>query len=168
MLKIQSKIIDLQLIFSLQNIKLTLKEIFESGIVEDDVIALIQNRLYKQGTDSEGEFLKTDKSKGNPYSDFTMELKGLKEQRISNVTLKDSGEFHDSFEGDLQGDDFIMTADFIKDEHIFTNFELSYQTESDFEQKILNLTKEQKADYIIKELIPEILLYLQSQIKEIA
>jgi hypothetical protein len=83
---------------------------------EEDVIDLIivlntegmaTSQLYELGIDSKGVALEDI---GGEYSAFTIAEKIRKGQPIDRITLKDSGEFYDSFEvvADSVGFNFIV------------------------------------------------------------
>lgn len=64
-------------------------------IVKDNehlfIDANVESQLFEKGIDSKGRKLKP------PYTSFTKMIKRQKGQPIDKVTLRDTGEFHDSF-----------------------------------------------------------------------
>jgi hypothetical protein len=164
--EITKKLDNFKNVFTDKNFEKILFEIFDSGIVTDETIKTIQDRLYKKGIDAEGNVLKTDKATFDFYSPSTIGIKKAKNQRTKNVTLNDSGDFYKSFDSFLTKKGFYLKADFQKDNHIFDNFTSMYNSPLDFENAILNLTEQEKQDYIILNILPEFILYLIYDIKE--
>jgi len=157
-------------LFSKTTFKLVLKEIFESGTIDDEVIGIIQKRLYNIGVDAENKKLSTDYSGdlSEFYANSTFKIKKDIGQKYDNVTLHDSGTFYESFEGLTNNNGFDIVADFDKENgHIRNNFTLLYSSNEDFEQKILDMTVEEKAEYVKTELLPEFLNYLRFDFNKI-
>lgn len=72
-----------------------------------------QKQLFEKGIDSTGRSLDDI---GGGYSPYTIELKTAKGQPTDHVTLKDTGDFYNSFRIYLDSNsDFKITADTIKD-----------------------------------------------------
>jgi hypothetical protein len=186
--EIQKKLSNYKLFFSFNNFKNILKVIFDSGIITDEVIDIIQNRLYEYGIDSLDRKLKTDASSnaGNVssvYSDYTVKIKKKEITRqnqvfsswdgtTNHVTLNDYNEFYSSFKGITNEDGFYLEADFIKDNlntgkksHIFQNFQNMFSSKKNFEEIILDLTKREKEIFIKIILLPDYLKLLKTNFK---
>lgn len=71
--------------------------------IKELIIELQQERLFERGTDSEGASL------GN-YSDYTVEIKREKGQRYDHITLRDTGEFYESFTVTVLKDGIVLDA----------------------------------------------------------
>ena len=69
-------------------------------------------QLYKRGIDSEGVTLETI---GGAYSDLTVAIKQTKGQPTDRVTLKDTGDFYESFQLIVKGNMIEIDADPIKE-----------------------------------------------------
>lgn len=83
---------------------------------ENDVIDLIvslntDSQLF-EGFDSNGKSLV---SIGGSYSPITLQIKRKKNQPTNRVTLKDTGDFYNSFEVIVKKDGFVIEADAVKD-----------------------------------------------------
>jgi len=106
---------------------------------------LVRQRLYYSGEDSEGNKLQTDiaKSQGKDfYSKYTEKQKKKKGQKTQPVTLRDSGEFYNSIEISATDKDFLIIAEFEKQNgNMFENFRDSYNDFNEFETLILSLNK---------------------------
>lgn len=115
--------------------KLTLKYVYRQLFLDNDFTDLIiklntQNQLYERGVNSDGEDLSVvagvNPETGTAYSTVTVygsKARGIKGkvekgQRYDHVTLKDTGEFYESFRTvwSNEGDGvIIITANTIKD-----------------------------------------------------
>lgn len=90
-----------------------LKHLSESKDFTDLIIELnTQKQLFNKGIDSTGKSLE---SIGGFYSFETVNIKNEKGQPTDRVTLKDSGDFYNSFRVFLNNKGFVITADTIKD-----------------------------------------------------
>ena len=67
------------------------------------------DQLFNNGVDSLNQSL-------GEYSPYTIELKKSKGQRVANITLKDTGEFYDSFFIVVRKDEIIIGGDSIKED----------------------------------------------------
>ena len=105
------------------------------------IITTIQERLESEGKDSEGKSLKTDFGKSSRgtgfYAKKTVSIKKAKGQPTDRVTLKDTGEFYQSFRSQIKANELGLTADF---RNIYENFQDSFSNESQFQEAILGLT----------------------------
>ena len=160
------KIDNYKKIFSIENFTEILIDVFfESGTIEDDFIDIIQTRLYDEGTDADNRKLRTASAIGTGfYSPYTMHIKESNGQKISNVTLKDEGDFYDSMDGRVKRNEWKLIADF---GDMFENFSNMYSNETKFKNKILDLSEPEKINYIRTEILPDFLLYLKQQINNV-
>lgn len=71
--------------------------------IKELIIELQQERLYERGTDSEGRSL-------GDYSPYTVEIKREKGQRFDHITLRDTGEFYESFTVTVVKDGVVLDA----------------------------------------------------------
>lgn len=71
-------------------------------------------QLFRKGINSDGVSLADVRPKGG-YTSYTIQLKRQKLQRTDHVTLRDSGEFYDSFRINASNDFFEIDADPNKD-----------------------------------------------------
>lgn len=76
------------------------------------------DQLYDKGIDSKGRTLK---SIGGDYSFVTKDIKSFLNQPFDRVTLKDTGEFYESFNVRVTSTDFTIQADTMKDEDNLTD-----------------------------------------------
>jgi len=101
------------------------QEIFNNPAMKRFIIALNTDapkdgQLFEKGIDSRGISLE---SIGGPYSPFTIEVKLQKGQRVDHVTLKDTGEFYESFRVQVDKDFFTIDANPMKDDtNLFTEW----------------------------------------------
>ena len=155
MLKIQKKLQNrIKLISEIEVIAF---EILQDESLGEQIIETIQDRIYDDGIDANGEILRTDEAieSNNPaYSFNTYFIKGNKGQKTSNVTLKDTGDFYKSWEIIESFDGIDLEADF---KNIYDNFMMSYEDANDFENAILNLNKEEKKELIFTVIKQQIL-----------
>lgn len=101
-----------------------------------------QNQLFERGIDSRGIELRN----ANPYSPITQKIKQFKRQPFDRVTLRDTGDFHRSFEVIFTQEGFIITANDIKTEKLIDKY-----GEHIFGLTAENL-KELQEDYVAPEL----------------
>lgn len=92
-----------------------LKNIYAEPKVEQFIVSLNTegqktSQLYELGQDADGQSL------GN-YSPFTIQMKlnGFGDRRIDHITLKDTGEFYETFEVIPKKDGFVIKANPLKD-----------------------------------------------------
>lgn len=131
------------------NIKTIINEVLKHDDIHKYLIELVQKRLYEKGTTAEGEKLRTDHGKSSWhggelgfYCKNTEKIKKRKspKQPIDRVTLKDTGEFYDSFKTTFKND-LELSADF---RDIYDNFQDSFNSEKDFEEAILDISDDEK------------------------
>lgn len=73
--------------------------------VEPQVVAWnADEQLFAAGVRSDGSNITP------PYTPFTVRLKGFKGQPTDRVTLRDTGDFHDSFRLEFQADEFSIVS----------------------------------------------------------
>lgn len=114
-----------------------LATIYKESEVEGFIVSLNTegqptSQLYEFGIDSKGNLLEP------PYSFTTIQLKldGFGDKRIDHVTLKDTGEFYESFQIEILKDGFEIVANPLKE-----NTDLTEK----YGQDIIGLTDENKA-----------------------
>ena len=74
-----------------------------------------QDQLYAKGIDSKGVSLKAI---GGDYAYVTKDIKSYFNQPIDRITLKDTGEFYESFNVKVTSSEVIIEADTMKDEDL--------------------------------------------------
>ena len=95
------------------NEKQLLKLLFLDKDLQKYVLDLNRiEQLYKRGIDAEGVTLE---SIGGSYTEFTVAIKQTKGQPTNRVTLKDTGDFYDSFELAVKGEGIEIKANPIKE-----------------------------------------------------
>ena len=130
------------LIFNLKNFdpKTIINNILADPKIGDEIILIIQKRLYNEGKTAKEIKLRTDGAikAGLPnYSPLGAFLKGGKGQRISNVTLRDTEVFYNSFISEFRSGFLRLKADF---RNIYNNFTKSFSNEVEFHTAILDIT----------------------------
>lgn len=140
-------------------------DILRTQKVLNEIVKIIQDRLFLEGTDEDGKKFRTDSAivQGNAaYAGFTYQEKRRKGQRAQNVTLKDKGGFYQSIKAQVPFKTVIITGDFEVDfGHIFDNFRSSYSGEKQFEDAVLGLTDKQ-TEYVAWQLVyPELMSQLR-------
>lgn len=78
-------------------------DVLNMSNIKELIIELQQERLYERGTDSEGRSL-------GDYSPYTVEIKREKGQRFDHITLRDTGEFYESFTVTVVKDGVVLDA----------------------------------------------------------
>jgi len=122
--------------------------VFNDSRIKDEIIRLnTEEQLFRRGIDSDGKSLGT-------YSPFTVEIKKKKGQPTNRITLKDTGEFYDSFRVTANRVSITIDADPIKDDNNLFD---------DFGEEILGLTDESREK--LKEMaVKKYLEYWQTNI----
>lgn len=105
-------------------------------------------QLYNEGVDSK------DKSLGE-YSDFTIQLKLERGQRVDNITLKDTGSFYNSFRVTSDQGEITITADDI------SGYDMPLTAR--YGKDIIGLTDE-SLDVIIEMIKPRIITYVENRL----
>lgn len=101
-----------------ENVKrLSLNDALRFSISQDEIGDLIielntEGQLFDKGIDGEGMSLD---SIGGSYSDLTEASKRRKGQPFAHVTLKDTGDFYDSFMVHADKESFTISADTLKE-----------------------------------------------------
>jgi hypothetical protein len=146
------------------------KEIFSNQFVANQIIETITGRLFAKGVTGDNIKLKTDSgtinvaSRRGFYSPFTEFVKKEKGQPINRVTLKDLGKFYFSFKVTASTVSFRIDADFNKDEHMQSNFELLYSSEKAFEDSVTSLSEDELNRIILAHFTNEILKKINAQL----
>lgn len=73
-----------------------------------------ERQLYDKGIDSEGKRLRSAITGLEDYTLYTLAVKESKGQKTDNITLKDTGEFYESWTVTLSGGDIVINADLLK------------------------------------------------------
>ena len=117
-----------------------------NSTITDEIIRLNTiEQLYEEGIDSKGKDL-------GLYSDFTIEIKMLKNDRFDHVTLKDTGDFYNSFKVISEsGDIFIYADDSSKYDQPLTSW---------YGKDIIGLTDE-SLQVVIELIKPRIIQYVE-------
>lgn len=150
------------------NIPEIIIDILRDRSILNEIANIVRNRLYNEGTDSEGNKFRTDSAKkqGNAaYAGFTYQVKKRKGQKSDNVTFKDTGGFHRSINAKVPFKTVEITGNFEVDfGNIYDNFRTSYAGEKQFEDAVLGVTENQ-LDYIRWNLVyPRLMNYLNKLI----
>lgn len=131
-------------------IKELLRLLFSDNDIQELVIELnTKNQLFEDGIDSTGKSLE---SIGGGYTDATIAIKRTEGLPFEWVTLKDTGDFYESFEVRPQSDGILISANTLKGGK---DLQIRWGT------NIIGLTDESK-EVLIFNLIP----LLQSEIKK--
>ena len=102
--------------------------------IKELIIELQQERLYERGTDSNGASL-------GDYSDYTVEIKREKGQRYDHITLRDTGEFYESFTVTVVKDGIVLDANPNKENtNLFSEYGIDILGLDDFS---FNIVKDQ-------------------------
>lgn len=97
------------LISRLKNFEDEIIKVIEEVVRENDNIILDMNaedQLFEKGITRKG----VEIASFAPYAPLTIEIKKMKGQPTSRVTLRDEGDFHHSFYIEYQSDGFRITA----------------------------------------------------------
>jgi hypothetical protein len=125
------------------NIYDLLDECFKENQVQNEVIRLNQEQLYS-GIDAQGKIIHT--IGGNPYRLKTIHVKRKKGQKTNVVTLRDTGEFYNTFRVNITNNGYEVIADFEKEDgSILDNF----TSEFDF----MGLTDESLAELVETQIL---------------
>ena len=128
-----------------------LSDVFSLNYVQTAIISINQNQLEENGIDSTGEKLRTYNSSSGTkgfYSRYTEFEKKIKGQPINRVTLKDTGDFYNSFNINTLAKSVLINADFSKpDGDISDNLDVS---------DVLGLTDENLTIFLNKVVIREL------------
>jgi hypothetical protein len=135
--------------------------VFSQSNIQKWIIETIQNRLERTGIDAFGEKLKTDSSStGEFYSFATIVIKEQLGQETGHVTLKDTGDFYNTFRIFLKQNAIIIDADFDKGtSHIADNFTRDY-SQKELENAIESLSESEINTLINTFVFEETINYL--------
>lgn len=119
-----------------------------------------QESQLSKGIDAKGQRIETiasqEQNSGFPYSRYTVKLRGESGLQVTNVDLKDTGEFWKSFDVKVTNESTEIFADFNKpDGNIMDNFERRF----DF----LGLTDENLEGFVWNYLFDILAKRLESQ-----
>ena len=129
-----------------------LKKVLADSKLQQDILDLNRlGQLYNEGVDSDGKFL------GN-YTSYSIDRKldGDGDHRIDHITLKDTGEFYDSFKFKNNVDSFVIKADTIKPDQ-----DLAYV----YGAKILGLNAK-SLSILRSEILPPVRTMVLAQIRK--
>lgn len=126
--------------------------VIEEVVREHDYIILDMNaedQLFERGINREGIAI----ADYAPYAPFTIEIKKLKGQPTTRVTLRDEGDFHSSFFIDFQDGGFQIKASDWKANKLMFEYgdEILGLTDSNFKEF---------ADYYVKPALTKLLKQL--------
>lgn len=122
---------------------LLLRDIIMDGEVTAFILdANAQEQLYEQGVNALGVSI----SDYQPYSPLTIQIKGLKGQPYDRVTLRDEGDFENSFYLNVNDKQFEIKASDFKTEWLIHKYG----------RQILGLTNENITILITEYLLPEL------------
>ncbi len=132
-----------------------LDDIFKQNRVQQEVIRLNQEQL-QGGEDALAQTIVT--IGGSPYRASTVQIKKEKRQPTNVVTLKDTGEFYNTFSVIIRRDGYEIIADFRKgSDDIRDNFSSKF----DF----LGLTEDNLDYFVHQELMPRLEKRIRTQLK---
>lgn len=118
--------------------------------VQDEIVRLnTQDQLFDKGIDSLNDTL-------GDYSPITVTIKRRKGQKTSNITLKDTGEFYDSFDVVVKRDGLEITADTMKEDNDLAEMfgiDILGLTDDSLDKLIREYILFNYRDYIITELL---------------
>lgn len=135
-----------ELIRRLKDFESRMFEIIEQVIRDnEDIITemVSEDQLYEKGIDGDGVAIDSYA----PYSPITIEIKQLKGQPTSRVTLRDTGDFHYSFYIKYTSDGFEITASDWKTQDLIKGYG----------EAIMKLTDENFRDIAINYVQPELI-----------
>lgn len=114
------------------------------------IVELNVEQLYEYGVNSLGIRIDTYR----PYSPYTVKVKSQKGQPYDRVTLRDTGEFHRSFEVEFGPDSFYITA---------TDWKVQDLVEK-YGGRIFGLIGENKKELSEQYVVPETLKEIRQEI----
>jgi len=135
-----------------------LDEIFSTSRVQDEVIRLNQEQL-SIGIDSNDKKIQTLKGTifGQAYSPYTVTIKKLKNQPYNIVTLKDTGDFYDSFKVRKVLAGWEVIANYQKEDG-----DINDNLPNDIDE--LGLTPESLAELVYEAILPRLTKMLLAKI----
>jgi hypothetical protein len=112
------------------------KLVFDREDVKDEIIRLVTiEQLYEKGVDETGQSIQPE-----GYAPYTITQKILTGERYDHVTLKQTGQFYDSFEVIVTNDELTITANDLKGEKRLFNIygnEIAGLTDESMESLLL-------------------------------
>lgn len=138
---------------ALRDFRDTLGQIIKTKIEQDTSIIIDMNanrQLYQQGINSEGE----DIMSYAPYRAKTIKIKLTKGQPTDRVTLRDTGDFHTSFEVVADETQFKIDATDWKAQELVAKYG----------KEILGLTEEHVHELIWQYLYPKLITELNNRL----
>jgi hypothetical protein len=135
------------------NINKLMFKIWSEPYIQEFIIQANQDQLFLLGEDSNGVKLYSF-SPAQPYSPFTIKEKRLKGQPTDRLTLKDTGDFYDSFVVIPALDGFIQDADAEKDDtNLFEQYGVNVLGLNEFNMDRLSLlVTRELIDLIVSEI----------------
>lgn len=126
-------------------------KVIEQVVRENEAIILDMNaedQLYEKGIDRTGTFI----ADYAPYAPLTIEIKKLKGQPTSRVTLRDEGDFHRSFFIEYTTEGFQIKADDWKTSDLMKGYgdEILGLTDDNFAEFANDYVKPALAELLIK------------------
>jgi hypothetical protein len=154
----------LKKIFTTNNFVTIFSQVFQQQQVKDAYLDIILKRIYNDGTDADNKKLKTDR--GRPlYAIRTQRIKSKKGQKYSNVTLKDTGQFYDSFVIRTQNKMFEVIAKYQKkDGNIYDNFQKLYSSFEQFDKAITGMQEDEWKLFLDNVIQPKFLQILKNSV----
>ena len=119
----------------------------DNGVKKEIIKLNTIDQLYEKGIDSLSDSL-------GDYSDFTIGLKRQKGQRTDHITLKDTGDFYNSFRVSVTKSAIVINATTQKEDN-----DLAEQ----FGQEIIGLTDE-NLEVITQMILTNIIKYVKNQL----
>lgn len=132
-----------------------IQKLFENPLVMDFIVRGIWADIYLTGkVGGEQISIKTNKSFTGVYSEQTIFIKKRKGQKVSNVTLSDTGKLRLSTELKAYPTFAQITAEFEKKNgSVFDNFSDMFANRAEFEKTVLTLSPKRYNELINKYLI---------------
>lgn len=109
------------LVYRLRKFKAILDEELRNEILrhEDVIVKMVaEDQLYDKGIEGRGIKI----SDYMPYAEITKKRKLKKGQPINRVTLRDTGEFHDSLRVEFDDEGFYVTSDDDKAKYLLDRY----------------------------------------------
>lgn len=140
-----------ELISRLKNFEDEIIKVIEEVVRENDNIILDMNaedQLFQKGITRKG----VEIASFAPYAPLTIEIKKLKGQPTSRVTLRDEGDFHRSFYIEYQADGFQIKASDWKTEDLMFRYgeEILGLTDDNFHEFAVDYVKPALTELLTK------------------
>ena len=117
---------------------------------QNRIVDLNIEQLYEYGMNSLGIRIDTYQ----PYSPYTIQVKQQKGQPYDRVTLRDTGDFHKSFEVTFEPRGFYITATDYKTQELVDRYGV----------EIFGLTEENREKLVVEYVIPIVTKELKKEI----